>query len=184
MSENVCISGACEGADLEWGDAAALAGHKVLHYGFVGMNQNKKKVPYFVLGLMELREADAHLQKANTSLQRGTFPYRSDYVNNLLRRNYWQVKAAERVYAVAPISQDGMTVRGGTGWAVQMAIDTHVPKIYVFNTVSNYWYEWNNGFCSFGEFGKPPKPHGIYAAIGSREITDDGRKAIHDVYRP
>ena len=40
----------------------------------------------------------------------------------LLRKNWQQVKHSDAIFAVSTIANDD-TVNGGTGWAVQMAID-------------------------------------------------------------
>ena len=183
---NVCLSGGCKGADLEWGAAAKAAGHDIIHYGFQGMNQSKSKVQFYVLNIVQLLEADSHLKKANETLKRGSFPYKSEYTNNLLRRSYWQVKDTECVYAVAPIEIEKKaigTVRGGTGWAVQMAINLLKP-VYVFDLVDKCWKQWmyEDGWVDL-IIHHPPKPHGIYTGIGSREITDDGREAISNVFQ-
>ena len=181
---DTCFSGGAKGADLEWEKAAKSAGHKVVHYGFRGMNQSKES--FYSLNMVELLEADHYLVEANKTLKRGNFPYSSEYTNNLLRRNYWQIKNTERVYAVAPLDPKG-TVRGGTGWAVQMAIDMRIPEIYLFDMPQRTWYRYGgrqNGLQMWeSEWGwNPPKPHGHYTGIGSREITDAGIEAIRKVY--
>lgn len=181
---DICLSGGAEGADTAWGEAAKAAGHDVRHYVFGGINK-KHAYPRFYLNWCELLQAEPHLKKANETLKRGNFPYKSEYVINLLRRNYWQVKNTERVYAVAPLDLNKQQVRGGTGWAVQMAIDLGVPEIYVFDTVKSMWftYVWKPYDCFAVNPSMPPKPHGRYTGIGSREITEAGLAAIKQVYQ-
>ncbi len=173
-----CLSGGCDGADILWGDTAEEHGHKVIHYGFTGIKSDR---PIQVLNIVELMEADTHLMRANQALCR-SFPCKAEYVNNLLRRNWWQIKNTERVYAVAPISRN--LVMGGTGWAVQMAIDKGLNEIYVFDLNRDKWTFWHNAYERFINSNfTPPPPHGTYTGIGSRELTETGRKAIKDVYK-
>lgn len=178
--KNVCLSGGAKGADVAWGNAAKEAGHTVIHLGFQGMNQSHE--PFKVLNVVKLLEADEHLKKANQTLKRGSFPYKSEYVNNLLRRNFWQIKHTERVYGVGWL-KDGM-VQGGTGWAFQMAFDRGIFEQYFFDQITNKW--WKLVHLLFGfkwvEADKPPKPHGVYTGIGTRELSNDGRLAIRTIY--
>jgi hypothetical protein len=186
MKENVCFSGGAEGADTAWGKAATAAGHEIVHYVFEGIGRNHA-YPRVYLNEAELGIANQYLLKANETLKRGSFPYNSEYVNKLLRRNYWQVKHSERVYAVAPLNPELTQVRGGTGWAVQMAIDLGIHEIFVFDTVSNEWWVYLHQFNRFTSFedvkpSKPPAPCGCYTGIGSREITQSGLQAIKEIY--
>jgi hypothetical protein len=174
---SVCISGGCDGADIIWGDEALKAGHELIHYGFSGMKSQRQHQVLW-LNYAQLIEADKHLIKANETLHRA-FPTKSEYVNNLLRRNFWQVKHSNSVYAVAPIK--GGVVQGGTGWAVQMAIDGKINIIYCFDLETERWMVWNyKEWIPEGQYFT--KPSGTYAGVGSREITDAGRKAIQGVY--
>jgi len=182
---DTCFSGGAEGADQEWGKCAEKAGHNVVHYGFAGIG-SRHKVNYILLE-DELKEADSYIEKADKLLKRGNFTNYSNYVKNILRRNWWQVSNSERVYAVAPLNIEDGTVRGGTGWAVQNAIDMHIPEVYLFDMPRRIWYRYDgtlNGIQMWvNEWGwKPPKPYGNYTGIGSREITDAGLEAIRKVY--
>ena len=115
--ENILFSGGAKGADTMWGDLAKQNGHEVIHYHF-----DKKVNPEGAVHLSNeyLEIVDVIVHEANESLQRH-FPSRSDYVNNLIRRNAYQIIDSDRIYAVAPL-QFGL-VHGGTAWAVQMYLD-------------------------------------------------------------
>jgi hypothetical protein len=182
MSDNVCLSGGARGADTVWSMSAKAAGHDVIPFGFKGM---KSEEPIWVLKQEVLNEVDEHLEVVSKQLERGRgFPYSSDYVNNLLRRNYFQVKDSERVYAVAPIDKE-KGIEGGTAWAVHLAVKLKIKEIYIYNLKENAWRKLK--FSDYNLFALlegciPPKPHGIYTGIGSREITPEGIKAIKDLY--
>jgi hypothetical protein len=93
---NICMSGGAEGADLEWGAAAARAGHQVVHWSFAGHRTRAPKEQMVILPEDELRQADAHLAQANRVLRR-RFPPASAYALNLLRRDWFQAGKAEPV---------------------------------------------------------------------------------------
>ncbi len=133
-------SGGAIGADTIFGDCARQIGHGVCHYGFQGM---KSEWGCYVklLSSVELYQANEPLTQANKTLHRH-FPTRAEYVNNLLRRNYYQIKDSRFVYAVAPLNDDNKTVQGGTGWAVQMAVDRMIMIIFLFDLKSNKWHQY------------------------------------------
>ena len=87
----------------------------------------------------------------------------------------------------------GGKVRGGTGWAVELATQRKMDEIYVFDQVQCGWYRpiyiaVPPGKTTPGrtrvlwERTDVPKAHGRYAGIGTRNLTDDGRKAIQELY--
>ena len=99
---DICFSGGCRGADAVFGEEATKAGHKVVHWAFSGMHSKCPEEQVYRLPSNKLQEADDTLVKANKILGR-TYPSRFVYTNNLLRRNYWQIKETERVYAVSSL---------------------------------------------------------------------------------
>lgn len=183
--ENICYSGGAVGADQVFGECAAKAGHKVVHFTFDG---HKSAVVGHFLTNEELRTADFELKEANKMLRR-TFPTKNEYVNNLLRRNYFQIRNASKIYAVTSLDDRGIPY-GGTAWAVVMGIlGQKINEVYVFDQADNNWYQYC-GYAAYKdgfEWNKKsmdvPRPLGHYAGIGTRELTDNGRKAIEDLYK-
>ena len=115
------------------------------------------------------------MKKANESLGR-RYPPSNAYVRTLLQRNYYQVVNSDAVFAIGNIA--GNIVEGGTGWAVQMAIDQGKP-VYVFNQKDNNWYTYSNG--KFIQTSTPVLTKN-FAGVGTREITEAGKNAIKAVY--
>lgn len=186
-NENVCLSGGSKGADRLFGELAAKAGHQVMHFSFLNHHCPCPKETIVVLSYKELLEADPKLNQANLILKRA-FPSRSEYVNNLLRRNYYQIKTADRVYASTALDEN-MIPLGGTAWAIMMAFFQHEGmEIYNYDHSRSKWFIVNfdsvrpEFFC-WKEVSTVPKPHGRYAGIGSSELPDNGRQAIEDLYK-
>lgn len=174
----ICLSGGADGADLQWGMCAGMAGHIVYHFNFPKHRCKAPKSEQVTLTEEQLLEADPALIRANQTLKR-TFPSSSHFVNSLLRRNYWQIRDTERVYAIAGIDPKGI-VFGGTSWAVQMFIDRHDGKaceVYVFDQALDRWFTWTGAWTLMD--GDPPKPHGVWTGIGSaKSFQPNGKAAI------
>lgn len=187
---NICLSGGAKGADTAWGDSALNAGHDLVHWIFDGYNIHNIK-NYSILDTDKLSVADQYLDIANKTLQR-KWPTGSNFVNNLLRRNYYQVYLSDRIYAIGQFTNDNslLKIKGGTAWACQMYIDRWIYtnsdanmdkcQLYFFDQISNTWNKWNK---IWHQINMPPAPSEVYAGIGTRELSNAGRQAIIDCYK-
>ena len=210
LSDNLLLSGGASGADAAWGEAAANAGHQVVHWSFEGHKSHGRPEHTYKLSEEELKEADPFLEKANLSLGR-RLSYHKPWLINLLRRNWYQVREADSVYAVgtlsdtavmgqlestgnwmSPPAKDRMGVNGGTAWTCQLYNDTWPERdddvIYPFQL---FLYEQNKReFFQFKHTeqawyhvnGVIGRPSGIYAAIGSRDLNEYGQAFIEEMY--
>lgn len=118
-------------------------------------------------------------------------PQKEDYSGGLVRRDYLQAVFADAIFAVSTIVQPGQKdskgyvnkkslpiISGGTGYAVQMAINLGKP-VYVFDQLQNKWFIWkNNDFIETST----PKLTKNFAGIGTRELNDLGKMAIKNVF--
>ena len=177
---NVCLSGGADGADLQWGMCAGSAGHTVVHWTFKGHSSKAPKAEISELSEEQLLVADESLTRANQTMKR-RFPGSSWFVNSLLRRNYYQIKWAESVYAVSKLVKG--QVSGGTCWATQMYMDRFTfdgedmanCHLYLFDQDQAQWFSWSGDWIAIDT---PPVPTGVWAGIGSRDLTDAGKNAI------
>lgn len=171
---NICFSGGARGSDLAWGNFAEGRGDTVIHFSFEGHQEHV--LHRLVLNQEQLDLALPALERASKNLKR-SLKGRPPFVMNLLKRNWYQVKNTDSIYAVGTIIDNKVT--GGTAWAVQMAIDRNVGNIFFFDQLTEKWYLWNNFFfwVSLVE-DRPPPPSGKWTGIGTRELSDAGRKAI------
>jgi len=184
-------SGGAEGADRAWANAASKLGIPVFNFTF-GKHQAQamlnKGLPR-KLSEVELERANTEVAKSSESLDRPVDKM-SEYVYNLIRRNWSIVNNTDAVYAVAPILRQGKltmkAVDGGTGWGVDMAI-RNKKDVYVFDNsskdkhqgaITNRWHKYNRTLGRFEEVVEPPKPPKNWAGIGSREISKSGENAM------
>lgn len=142
-------SGGATGSDTYWGEMA-------INYGVGKVNHwwHRKATPN---GNIEMNEEDFNegkkkVEEANKILNR---KLNENYID-LLSRDWNKVAKADAVFAIGIIlntgekNQDGyineskhQCVDGGTGWAVEMAIQAE-KSVYVYDPVQESWYFWNN----------------------------------------
>ena len=86
-----------------------------------------------------------HVYKANQTLKRNI----SEVLKSgLLQRNYWIIRDADRLFAFGEFDKNHMkkdpyysTLKGGTGWTVQMALDLGNKVVFVYDKNSQQWYQ-------------------------------------------
>lgn len=178
-NEYICHSGGCPGADMAWETEGEKYGVHTIAYSFPNHKQEGKN--QMILSHAQLKEGYAAAKIADGSLHRNFDNIWSPYVRNLLARNWFQVKNSEAVFAIAASMTDRI-VEGGTGWAVQMAIDNNKP-VYVFDQKSGLWTTFIYAMKIFSPYGEPITLTKNFAGIGSRKLTEVGRNAIIEVYK-
>lgn len=178
-------SGGAVGADTKWGEIASKYNiGKIRHY---------RPETLDVLTPEQMQEVETAYVAAANKLGRKILDSNT-LAGKLVRRDYLQAKAADSIFAIGHIlrpgekNSKGYTVRstipsvdGGTGYAVQMAIDLHKP-VHVYDQVYDQWYRFDYNDNTFVAEDIPtltPK----FAGIGTREITDKGINAIEQVFQ-
>ena len=184
-TEYVNHSGGAKGADTEWD----VAGKE---HGF---NANRHYRPEHLDSLKEseINEIESAYQKAVKDLGRNSLP-KDSYAGKLVRRDYLQAKNADEVFAVSHLLKSGekdkkgyvnktgkTVVEGGTGYAVQMAINLG-KHAYVYDQVRKSWYKYNKEDGLWHSIETPILSKN-YAGIGTREINENGKQAIRDVFK-
>lgn len=174
----ICYSGGAHGADAIWGRYGKMYGVQTKHFyveGFLTPFGN------CMIPKKEAVKADTQLQLANQTLKR-TFPTKSDATNSLLRRNWYQVEDSDMVVAISTfVASD--RVKGGTAWAVQMAIDLGIKWIYVFDQERRAWFRYHHD-AGFSYCFLPNLQQGMqgFTGIGTRNINEYGKHAIAAFY--
>ena len=198
-------TGGCEGVDYTAEDFALQMGFKV---NIIVGPLHPRARTITPLTYEELREADPHLQKANETLKRNfSTKSKAPYFKQLLQRNYHIIKNVTHVFAFGELAPDMKTMKGGTGWSVQLALDNH-KVVTVYDVNSKKWYEaalyrwdekmqWVKDFCfvPLGSIGwsplnrhVPPRQnypvlHKSSAIVGSRIISHETREEIRNLFQ-
>ena len=113
----------------------------------------------------------------------------------MLARNWSQVKYSDEIFAIGYIVKVGKKnikgyynrgkfdmVDGGTGYAVQMAINNQKP-VYVYDQKVDEWFRWSYSSLSFIQMKDSPKiKFQNFAGIGTRQISKNGIEVITEIY--
>ena len=202
--KTIMYSGGAEGADQFFAKHLAKKDKTaIIHYTFGAHEWKIADAEGFkqVLKPRELSKANKMVETAARALKKETPT--GDYKLNLLRRNWYQIRHSEAVYAVGKIedgsgketfkgSKDALdpslrnkAVRGGTGWAIEMAKAQKIRKnmpIYVYDQYVNSWNKYNHKSGFFEPIkGMPPKPPRQFAGIGTRNLNKSGEVAIEQL---
>lgn len=179
--EIICNSGGCQGADMMWETECKKYNIKTISYSFQGHIQLGEN--QIILTKNELNEGWNNIEIAEKTLHRNLNNLNSTYVRSLLARNWFQVENSETIFAVGMMESD-RTVSGGTGWAVQMAIDNKMP-VFLFEQNKNKWFLFDYYLYPyrFKEYGIIPKITTNFAGIGTRKINENGINAIRNILK-
>jgi len=190
LNKLVCHSGGADGADTYWETIGDNYGVKTKAYSYkTKYHTTENKVE---ISDSDYEEGVKEITKANRVLSR----YGIHKFMNLLARNWSQVKYSDEVFAIGTIVEPGkkgskgfynksefQVVDGGTGYAVQMAINNG-KFVYVFDQDKDKWFRWSYTSLKFIEVTKPLKiSYENFAGIGTREIKPNGIKAIEEIYK-
>ena len=172
--EKYGVSGLSEGSDAVWASIASKYGMPMVQYTTKAYQKAQKKKGIKPEGFQnvltdaELQEANIKIQEANVSLNRKLSGLKKYYLD-LIKNNWFQVKHSNEVFAVGELEADMKTVKGGTGWGVQMGVDKGIP-VNVLNTSNNKWYAFKPGINKFGPIKSPTDMPSRSTFIGSRNI--------------
>jgi len=174
-------SGGAQGADMEWENQGWMNNVLTIAYSFQGHSHYSQNP--CILSDDDLDEGFAHVVIAAKTLKR-PLDRLAPYVKKLLARNWFQVKNSTAIYAVGQFASNELDiVDGGTGWAVQMAVNNG-KSVWLFDQPTEDWYLREPGEKRFQLVHEyTPKLTEDFAGIGTRDLNSAGRKAITAVYK-
>ncbi len=187
LSGSVNHSGGDIGSDTEWEETGKMYGVVSKHY----YHGNRTPRGNTLVSEEDFKEGLEKVRKAAVSLGRHTS---NPAILDLLGRNWMQVKNADAVFAIGIIGnirhQVGQNdvfwyreVQGGTGWAVQMAIDEGKP-VFVFDQATQNWYRFDKSVKDcWLLLDEAPALTKNFAGVGTRQISPEGKAAIAAAYK-
>lgn len=171
------ISGGSRGAEAEFGVCAERWGIPETNYSFEGHRVLERNRGVVVLTPEELNRGDFSLVYASKRLNRQLTDI--PLVRNVLKTIWHQITNATQVFAVGVI-QDDNTVRGGTGWGVELA-RLWKKQLFVYDQERRSWFCWNG---KAWEMTHPPQiTCESFAGVGTQSLSDEGRRAITELYQ-
>jgi hypothetical protein len=171
------LSGGAKGAEAAFGECAERWGLAEVNYSFTGHRFLERARGVVVLGDDELKKGDFSLVYASKRLNRvlSEIPL----VRSVLQTIWHQVNNASQVFVVGVI-QDDNTVRGGTGWGAELARLWKKP-LFVFDQTKRTWFHWSGRAWEIAHM--PVIESESFAGLGTQHLTEDGKKAIFDLYQ-
>jgi hypothetical protein len=188
LNNLVCHSGGAVGTDTYFEKIGEEFGVKTKAYSYkTKYHTSPNKVE---ISEEDYLEGVQMIKRANLTLNRwGIHKYM-----NLLARNWAQVKYSNQIFAIGTIIESGkkcnrgfknsckyQIVAGGTGYAVQLSIDS-MKEVYVFEQNREKWFKWSFNALRFVEVQSPKISVQDFAGIGTREINGSGINAIKNLY--
>ena len=162
-------SGAAVGSDKAWEEAATKVGIKVTNYTVENWNNLSN----------EWKERlDKEYQEIVTILGRRVLDINS-YAGKLVRRDMMQADKADAIFAIGTLASNGY-VDGGTGYASTRGILRNIP-VYLFDQKDSTWKVWDKTAKKFVPTSQPALTKNA-AVIGTRELQENGKKAINDIF--
>jgi hypothetical protein len=173
-SQITLYSGGHRGAESEFGRLAEKWGIAEVHFSFEGHNIEQNK-GVKVLSPEELDKGNVSMEIVSTRMGRNFS--KVDKIRKVIQSIFHMVNHGYYVIAIGWIQPDN-TVKGGTGWGVELAKIFNRP-ISVYDQKQKKWFGWqNNKWVQ----ENPVITGSTFAGTGTRNLTEDGRKAIADLY--
>ncbi len=168
------FGGGHRGTEAEFGQLAEQYGIREVNYTFEG-HQPVRQKGLTQLSPEELKKGDISMEIVSMHMNRRYSE--ANKIRKVLQLIFHMVNSGLQIFAVGWIQPDD-TVKGGTGWAVELGKLFNRP-LSVFDQERNQWFSWkNNSWMA----DLPRIEHETFVGTGTRKLTDEGRQAIRDLF--
>nr|MBF0221794.1 hypothetical protein [Desulfobulbaceae bacterium] len=164
------------GAEAAFGEEAVKRGMQECVYTFADQKVDRVNAQCVnVLAADELARGNISMEIVSQMMNRKY--YGSEKIRKVLQVLFHVVNSGHQVIVVGKILEDN-TVKGGTGWTVELAKLFNRP-LSVFDQTRDKWFVWDSGTWIEGI---PQIKFDTLACSGTRNLTENGRKAIADLF--
>ena len=168
------VHGGHRGTEAEFGRAAARWGVKEITLSYAGHNPERAQNVEFL--------DDDELDKGRVSMEfvfqrMGRRFVQGKGLSRVIHSLFHVVVRSDELFAIGWV-QDNGTVVGGTGWGVELAKLFNRP-VHVFDQDRSTWLTWSGTEWLSSD---PRLPEGTIAVTGTRNLGEEGRRAIHDLF--
>jgi hypothetical protein len=174
VGEYSLFSGGLRGAEQTFGENAEKHGISETTFSFDGHKLARDKN---VTVLTEAQLERGHVSMEIVSAKMGRRYSNTDTIRKVFQVIFHMVNKGFQVFAIGWIKPD-KTVKGGTGWGVALAKFLNRP-VSVFDQDSCKWFTWDGNNW---EESTPVISHKTFCGTGTRNLTDEGKKAIDDLF--
>ncbi len=167
-------SGGHKGSEAEFGRLAEAWGIQEVNFSFAGHEVERSR------GIHELSPEE--LDKGNVSMEivsarMGRKFAQAQKIRKVIQTIFHMVNNGYHVITVGWIQPDD-TVKGGTGWGVELAKLFNRP-VHVYDQDRKGWFGWQDNAW----VAQTPKiEQQTFVGTGTRHLTGDGQQALHDLF--
>jgi len=169
------LSGGANGAEEEFGINCEKYGLNETNYSFEGHGVARER-GLVLLGDSELRRGDVSFGYLKQHMHR-SYPD-TPLFKKVLQSIWHQVNTAGEVFVVGTLLAD-QTVKGGTGWAAELARHWSKP-LHVFDQEKKSWFVWDGN--KWAPEAAPKITRTRFTGTGTRFLSDEGRVAIRELF--
>jgi len=173
-NEYTVYSGGLKGTEVAFGKNAEKYGINEINFSFEGHSPSRDK-NVTLLSEVELKKGNISMEIV--SVRMGRRYSQTDTIRKVFQVIFHMVNMGYQVFAVGWIQPD-KTVKGGTGWGVELAKFFNRP-VSVFDQGTNKWYVWKGSDWVEDE---PVISYKTFCGTGTRKLSDEGEKAIEDLF--
>jgi len=169
-NQTTLYTGGHKGTEAEFGRCAERWGVSEVTLSFDGHKPERARNERLV-SAADLAKGDISMEIVSKRM--GRTYHESERIRRVFQLMFHLVNQSYHVFAVGWIQGDD-TVKGGTGWGVELAKFFNRP-VHVFAQDRKQWCVWKADHWAAEDPTIPERP---FAATGTRNLTDEGRAAI------
>ncbi len=166
--------GGLKGAESVFGETAEQYGVNEVIFTFEGHRLNRDK-NLSILSEEELQRGDISMEIASRMMNR-TY-YETEKIRRVLQTIFHMVNQGHQVFVVGTILEDN-SVKGGTGWAVELAKLFNRP-LHVYDQNRNQWFTWQEDAW---QEDTPKISYNTFVGSGTRYLSDAGHLAVEQLF--
>ncbi|WP_456434258.1 hypothetical protein [Thermosulfuriphilus sp.] len=173
--ECVIYHSGLKGAETCFGELAQRTGVKEVVFTYKGHRPDRAQ-NLTVLSEEELKRGDISMELVSRMMKRNYA--KPDKIRKILQVIFHMVNKGYQVFIVGEIL-DNDTVKGGTGWAAELAKLFNRP-LHVFDQKKRTWFSWKEGRWVEDS---PRIQYPTFVGTGTRHLTEEGQKAIEELFQ-
>ncbi len=166
--------GGLKGAETLFGENAEKYGINEVIFTFEGHRLNRERNAV-MLSEDELQRGDISMELASRMMNR-TY-YETEKIRRVLQAIFHMVNKGHQVFVIGAILDDD-SVKGGTGWAVELAKLFNRP-LHVYDQNRSQWFTWKEGVW---KEDSPRICYNTFVGSGTRYLSDEGVVAINKLF--
>jgi hypothetical protein len=167
-------SGGHKGSETEFGKNAEIWGINEVNFTFEGHIVERDKNLH-VLTPEELKKGDISMEIVSKRMGR-TYS-KADKIRKVIQSIFHMVNNGYHVFTIGWIQPDN-TVKGGTGWGVELAKLFNRP-VSVYDQDRKGWFSWVDNQW---KADTPVIKDKDFVGTGTRNLTEDGKNAIRELF--